>query len=67
MDKAIISLGIGEYDLDNLAPTLLSIYDAQQERYKMDKVFNFLSLVGMALLELGVISADDETLTHMSN
>ena len=57
--KWIIGLetfGISSYDLDNLAQTLLDVYDYQQQKYKADDVFSLLSLVGMALLELGVIT-----------
>lgn len=55
MDKGLFSFGIADYDLDNLAPTLLNTYDAQQEKCKNDKKFKLLSLISMALLELGVI------------
>ena len=50
------TFGISSYDLDNLAQTLLDVYDYQQQKYKADDVFSLLSLVGMALLELGVIT-----------
>jgi hypothetical protein len=46
--------------LDNLAPTLLNIYDKQQEKYALDKAFSLISLVVMAFLELGVIVECDE-------
>lgn len=55
MDKGLKSFGLDEYDLDNLAPTLLGVYDGQQQRYTTDQKFSLLSLVSMALLELGVI------------
>ena len=53
-------MGVHTYDLDNLAPTLLEVYDYQQKKYDEDNVFHLLSLVGMALLELGVITECDE-------
>ena len=56
MDKGLDSLGIYTYDLDNLAPTLLGVYDAQQEKHKSDRTFSLLSLVSMALLELGIVT-----------
>ena len=55
MDKGLESFGIDEYDLDNLAPTLLGVYDGQQQKYVTDQKFSLLSLVSMALLELGVV------------
>ncbi len=58
MDKALSNLGIDSYDLDNLADTLLNVYDKQQENHKNYKGFSLISLVSMALLELGVIIED---------
>lgn len=55
MDAGLDAVGLKEYDLDNLAPTLLSIYDDEQQKYISENTFYFLSLVGMALLELGII------------
>lgn len=60
MDKGLESFGLGQYDLDHLAPTLLGLYDSQQQKYKTDKAFSLLSLISMALLELGVITECDE-------
>jgi len=60
MDKGLKIQGIEAYDLDNLAPTLLHVYDYQQERYKEIKAFSLISLVSMALLELGVITECEE-------
>lgn len=60
MNNGLETLGIHFYDLDNLAPTLLEVYDYQQEKYNEEDTFSLLSLVGMALLELGVITEWDE-------
>lgn len=60
MDKGLQKIGIQAYDLDNLAPTLLEVYDYQQQKYNTENTFSLLSLVGMALLELGVIVECDE-------
>lgn len=60
MDKGLLKIGIQAYDLDNLAPTLLEVYDYQQQKYNTENTFSLLSLVGMALLELGVIVECDE-------
>lgn len=60
MDKGLDSLGLDTYDLDNLAPTLLGAYDAQQGKHTADGTFSLLSFVSMALLELGIITESDE-------
>lgn len=62
MDKGLSEFGLCPYDLDNLAPTLLGVYDYQQEKHKTDESFSLLSLISMALLELGIIvECDEET------
>lgn len=60
MDNGLETMGIQTYDLDNLAPTLLEVYDYQQQKYDEENVLSFFSLVGMAFLELGVIIEYDE-------
>ncbi len=55
MDKGLEVFGLVEYDLDNLAPTLLAVYDGQQQKYAAEQKFSLLSLISMALLELGII------------
>lgn len=55
MNNGLTTMGVGEYDLDNLAPILLDVYDYQQQRYISENTFSLFSFVGMALLELGVI------------
>lgn len=60
MDNGLETIGVQPYDLDNLAPTLLEVYDYQQQKYMEEDTFSLLSLVGMALLELGVIVEVDE-------
>lgn len=56
MDKALQSLNINEYDIDNLAPTLLSAYDAEQDKFKKDGAFSLLSFISMVLIYLGIIT-----------
>lgn len=56
MDKGLSAFGIQDYDLDNLAPTLLSVYDSEQKRYIECGSFSLLSMISMALLELGIIT-----------
>lgn len=58
MDKWLNVTNIDQYDLDNLGPTLLNIYDFQQNKCKNDQTFSLLSLISMALLELGIIVED---------
>lgn len=61
MNKGLAAFGIQEYDLDNLAPTLINTYDEQQSKVRANQVFSLLSLISMALLELGVIyETEDE-------
>ena len=60
MDGGLEMMGVQGYDLDNLAPLLLEVYDYQQQKYIEEDVFSVFSLVGMALLELGVIIEEDE-------
>lgn len=59
MDNGLRKLGVQSYNLDDLAPTLLEVYDCQQQKYMEEDVFFMLSLVGMALLELGVIIEEE--------
>ena len=60
MDKALTAFELEEYDLDNLGPTLLGIYEMQQKNVTEEKVFFALSLISMALLELGIIVECEE-------
>ena len=55
-----MDIGVSDYDLDNLAPTLLSVYEEQQKNIEELQMFSALSLISMALLELGIIVEDDE-------
>ena len=60
MNNGLTTMGIDKYDLDNLSPTLLDVYDYQQQRYISENTFSLFSFVGMALLELGVIVEYDD-------
>ena len=55
MDKGLAAFAIEDYDLDNLAPTLLNVYEMQQKKMLEENAFSALSLISMALLELGLI------------
>lgn len=59
MNLGLASFGITEYDLDNLGPTLLNVYNAEQELVKAEHAFSALSLISMALLELGILVEED--------
>ena len=61
MDKGLSAFSMEDYDLDNLAPTLLGVYEKQQNRITEEQKFSALSLISMALLELGVIIEDEDT------
>lgn len=64
MDNGLRKMGVHTYDLDKLESTLLEVYDYQQRKYNEEITFSFLSLAGMALLELGVIvESEDEDVT----
>ena len=60
MDKGLLAMNAEEYDLDNLAPTLLRVYEKQQEKVTKEALFSALSLISMALLEVGVIVESEE-------
>lgn len=60
MDAGLEAFGLGQYDLDGLAPTLLEVYDCQQEKFGKDGSFSLLSLISMALLELGILVEEDD-------
>lgn len=55
MNSGLCYLGIKDYNLDDLGPTLLSVYDSQQIILKNENAFSLLSLISMAFLELGII------------
>lgn len=60
MDKGLANLMLDDYDLDNLGDTLLGVYEAQQNIVIEAQQFSALSLISMALLELGIIVECDE-------
>ncbi len=60
MNAGLVHIGSPSYDPDNLAPLLLNVYDYQQNKYKNEDTFSLISLVGMALLELGIITESEE-------
>lgn len=60
MNKGLKNLEINGYDIDNLAPTLLEVYDKEQAIYAKESTFNLFSFISMVLLELEIIKPDEE-------
>ena len=60
MDKGLNYFSINEYDIDDLAPTFLEVYEKEQKAYKKYETCNLFSFFSMALLELGIISKTDD-------
>lgn len=61
MDICLDAFDLSEYDLDDLASTLSKVYEIQQKSVENDNAFFSLSLISLALLELGVITEIDDT------
>lgn len=61
MDKGLSDFALDNYDLDKLAPTLLGVYDRQQQNMEKNNRFSALSLISMALLELGIIVENEDS------
>ncbi|WP_066503739.1 hypothetical protein [Abyssisolibacter fermentans] len=59
MEFALDKLGIKEYDLDEFFPTNIDIFNKQENLYSINKKYNTLSLLCIALLDLGLISVED--------
>ena len=61
MDTALGELGCADYNLDDLASTLLAAYEEEQKLYETDGGFSLLSLISLALMELDVlVELEDE-------
>lgn len=60
MIKALNLIGIDEYDLDNFKDTNLNIFNYQEENYKKNKKYKLLSLICLALIDLGLVTIEDE-------
>jgi hypothetical protein len=59
MDKAIKSIGIDSYDLDDFKNNNISIYNYQENYHMKTKKYKLLSLLAIALLDLGLIIIED--------
>ncbi|MBV4447886.1 hypothetical protein KM799_14915 [Clostridium tyrobutyricum] len=60
MNKAIKSIGIESYDLDNFKDTNLNIYNYEENHYRKTKKYKLLSLLCAALLDLGLIAIEED-------
>lgn len=59
MLSALNKLGIHTYDIDNFGETNLTIFNKQEEYYLINQKYRLLSLVCMALIDLGIIEIND--------
>lgn len=55
MNKALDMMGINEYNLDDFRDTNLNIYNYQEDNYKINGKYKILSLVCLALIDLGLV------------
>lgn len=61
MEAALGRLGCDACnDLDDLGETLRAAYDAEERVYQKEDAYPLLSLISLALLEMGVLVEDDE-------
>lgn len=59
MHKRISDLGIEEYDIDRMGKTNIEIFEKQEMTYLEQQGYSILSLFGIALIDLGIISANE--------
>lgn len=57
--KAFDKLGVSEYDLDDFYKTNKIVYDYEENNYKEKRKYNVISLLSIALLDLGLIEIDN--------
>lgn len=60
MHNSMGSLGIADYDIDRLGKINVEIFEAQEAVYRKQQEYNLLSLFGIALIDLGIVSFDKE-------
>ncbi len=60
MIKALSFIGINEYDLDNFKNVNLKIFSYQEENYNKNKKYRLLSLICFALIDLGLVTVEEE-------
>lgn len=60
MEKALIKIGVDNYDVDAFAQTNKFVYEHQEEFYIKNSSFRCLSLLSIMLLDLGIIQTEDD-------
>lgn len=60
MDTMFTRLGCGAYDLDNLTSALLKVHDAEDNLLLSKDAFALLSLISIALLEIGILVEEEK-------
>ncbi len=58
MHKGLTKLNAHNYDLDNFSKTNEIIIDNQEEYFKQSNVYRLLSLLCIALIDLGLIEVE---------
>lgn len=56
MNKGLLGLGIASYNLDNLSPISIKVFDKQETIYNKRKYYNLLSFLSVILLDLNIIT-----------
>ena len=59
MNKALLKIGIQDYDLDDFSATSLKVFEKQELIRKRRKYYNLLSLISIMLLDLNIITMKD--------
>lgn len=59
MIRAMTNIGADDYNLDDFSDANLKIYDYEETHYSTNKKYKLLSLLCVALLDLGLISIED--------
>ncbi len=59
MLNALKKLGIYTYDIDNFGETNLTIFNKQEDYYLINQTYRLLSLVCMALIDLGIVEIEE--------
>lgn len=58
MNNALKTIGIDEYDFDNFYDTNMKVYNYEEEHFKIHKKYKLLSLLCIALMDLGLIEIE---------
>lgn len=59
MYKALERLDLHEYDLDDFKDTNLKVFNYEEDCYKINKKYRLLSLLCIALIDLGLITIEE--------